>query len=94
MQRGWVASEEYRALIGSLTAARQAKGLSQRELARRLAKPPSFINKIELRERRLDLLEFITIARAMDCSPTSLLKEMIDAAAGRSTETQRPSKLG
>jgi len=34
--------------------------LSQRELARRLGKPPSFVDKIKQLERRLDILEFIT----------------------------------
>lgn len=73
MQRGWVGSSGYRALIDALSAVRREQGISQRELARRIGKPPSFVNKVELFERRLDLLEFIVIAKAMDWEPSGLL---------------------
>ena len=66
---------------GRLRDIRQRAGLSQRELARRLSKPPSFVNKIELLERRLDVLEFIAIARAMEIAPQELLSRIIAALA-------------
>lgn len=74
MQRGWVVSPDYRALIDALIRKREEAGASQRELARRLGKPPSFINKIELLERRIDLLEFIAIAEALGLEPGALLQ--------------------
>lgn len=74
MQRGWVVSPHYRIVIEALKAARSDRDISQRELARRIGKPPSFINKIEQLERRLDVLEFIAIASAMQMEPTELLK--------------------
>ena len=77
MQRGWVVSSDYRAAIDALKDARTQAGISQRELARRLNKPPSFVNKIEQLERRLDILEFIAIAQAMDIPPQDLLKVII-----------------
>jgi transcriptional regulator with XRE-family HTH domain len=73
MQRGWVVSSDYRTLIEVLSALRQELGVSQRELARRIGKPPSFVNKIELFERRLDVLEFIVIAEALEQNPGPLL---------------------
>ena len=73
MQRGWVVSSDYRAAIAAVKEARTALGVSQRELARRLNKPPSFVNKIELLERRLDVVEFIAIARALEITPQELL---------------------
>lgn len=73
MQRRWVVSPDYRAAISFLKEARAGLGISQRELARRLGKPPSFINKIEQLERRLDILEFIAIAEAMGVKADSLL---------------------
>ena len=81
MQRDWVVSTNYRRAIDAIKAAREAQGLSQRELARRLSKPPSFVNKIELLERRLDVLEFIAIARAMEIAPQELLSRIIAALA-------------
>ena len=76
MQRGWVVSADYRTLIDVLSQLRRELGVSQRELARRIGKPPSFINKIELFERRLDILEFIVIAEALDKRPDTLLSAL------------------
>lgn len=76
MQRGWVVSPDYRAAINVLKDVRADLGISQRELARRLGKPPSFVNKIEQLERRLDILEFIAIAEAMGLKPGSLLAQI------------------
>lgn len=76
MKRGWVVSSDYRALIEALSLFRQKAGISQRELARRVGKPPSFINKIELFERRLDILEFIVIAEALGEQANDLLKSV------------------
>lgn len=73
MQRGWVVSPDYRAAISALKGARLGLEISQRELARRLGKPPSFVNKIEQLERRLDILEFIAIAEALGLKADALL---------------------
>ncbi|ROT97441.1 XRE family transcriptional regulator [Altererythrobacter sp. FM1] len=73
MQRGWVVSPDYRSAIETIKAVREGLGISQRELARRLGKHPSFVNKIEKIERRLDILEFIAIAEAMNVSSSTLL---------------------
>ena len=78
MQRGWVISPDYRAAISALKDARTELGISQRELARRLGKPPSFVNKIEQVERRLDFLEFIAIAEAMGLKASDLLNRLRD----------------
>lgn len=77
MQRGWVVSSDYRAAINALKEVRTEAGISQRELARRLNKPPSFVNKIEQLERRLDVLEFIVIAQALEIEPKALLGSLM-----------------
>lgn len=74
MQRGWVVSSDYRSAIAAIRSARKDKGVSQRELARRLGKPPSFVNKIEQLERRLDILEFVAIAEALELTATALIE--------------------
>lgn len=76
MQRSWVVSPDYRSAIEAVKAARVAAGIGQRELARRLGKPPSFVNKIEILERRLDLLEFIAIALAIGVEPSVLAEQV------------------
>lgn len=79
MQRGWVVSPDYRAVIDTLKDARTQAGISQRELARRLNKPPSFVNKIEQLERRLDVLEFIALAEAMEVQADELVRRVRSA---------------
>lgn len=83
MQRGWVVSTKYRSVINAIKDTRLSLDVSQRELARRLGKPPSFVNKIELLERRLDVLEFIEIAEALGMTAERL---MIDVVASLKSE--------
>ena len=56
--------------------ARQAAGLTQVELARKLGRPQSFISKVEQGERRLDVIEFLEVARALETDPKRLLAEI------------------
>ncbi|MCW2392264.1 helix-turn-helix domain-containing protein [Sphingobium sp. B11D3A] len=82
MSQGWVVSPAYRATANAVRHAREAAGVSQRELARRLEKPPSFVNKIELLERRMDLVEFIAIAQALEIEPELFLNQVITEIDG------------
>ena len=79
MQRDWVVSKEYRAAVEAMRQRRLDLGLSQREVSRRLDKPPSFLNKIELLERRIDVLEFLHLARALGDEPKELLAKVVAA---------------
>lgn len=45
-----------------LISAREQAGLTQVEVAKKLAKPQSFVSKYERGERRLDFTEFIELA--------------------------------
>lgn len=73
MQRPWVTSAAYDAAITVVIEARQAEGISQRDLAARLGKPRSFVSKIENKERRLDFVEFVVVARALGLQPAALM---------------------
>lgn len=76
MKRRWVGSPDYRAAVATLRAAREERELSQREVARRLGKPVSFLNKIELLERRIDILEFIQLCRALGIDPGEVMAQI------------------
>ena len=58
-----VYSEEYQLVINALKKARKEKGITQAQLAEALGKPQSFIAKVESGERRLDVVEFVHLAR-------------------------------
>jgi transcriptional regulator with XRE-family HTH domain len=66
----------YRHLIEQLVAARRDQGLSQEALAERLGRHQQFVSRYEIGERRLDIVEFVDIARALGLSVTSLLKQL------------------
>jgi transcriptional regulator with XRE-family HTH domain len=65
-------SREHRALCALLAEARSQAGLTQRDLALRLKRPHSYVAKIEGGERRIDVLEFIEVARALRIDPIKL----------------------
>ena len=68
----------HRALIAILVEARERAGLTQRDLAARLKRPHSFVGRIEAGERRIDVIEFIEIARVMDIDPRELFAQVLD----------------
>jgi Helix-turn-helix len=59
----------------------QNAGLTQHELAKRLRRPQSFVAKYEGGERRVDVVEFIEICKAIEADPRKLLKVLIQRAA-------------
>jgi transcriptional regulator with XRE-family HTH domain len=61
-----------------LVATRREAGLTQAQLAERLKKPPSFIAKIEIGERRLDVIEFAAIAKALKIDPRTLFDRFLN----------------
>ena len=66
----------YRRLIGALAAARRRSGLTQVELGDRLGKRQQYVSKFESYERRLDIVEFVDISRALGLDLHALLKEI------------------
>lgn len=67
-------TEEYRAFIDFLIAHRKSIGMTQQSLANSIGKPQSFVAKFENRERRLDVVEFVTICRCLSIDPCTVIK--------------------
>lgn len=61
---------KYRRLCALLRKWRDDAGLTQRELAKRLRKPHSYVHKVEVADRRIDPVEFVAWCRACDRSPS------------------------
>jgi transcriptional regulator with XRE-family HTH domain len=59
-----------------LIAARRRAGLTQNDLAKRLKRPQSFVSKFETGERRLDVIEFLDVARALRLDPIRVISEL------------------
>lgn len=67
-------NEAYRRFRDLLVLARQQAGLTQADLAERLKRPQSFVSKYERGERRLDVVEFGEVAKALGTDPVILLR--------------------
>lgn len=72
--------ERYRVLIGMLVAARKSAGLSQGALADLLHRHQQFVSRYETGERRLDVVEFVDIARALAIDPAAAVSGVSPAS--------------
>jgi ribosome-binding protein aMBF1 (putative translation factor) len=59
-----------------LYEARRARGLRQADLAERLGRPQSFVSNYERGTRRLEVSEFILIARILALDAAALVAEL------------------
>lgn len=82
-------SEQSTLLREVLTSLREKAKLSQRALAQRIGREHSFVARVELGERRLDVVEFWWYCRACEVRPekvaTALMKDF-EEAFGRKKE--------
>jgi hypothetical protein len=60
-----------------MVKARKTAGLTQQALADRLHKPQSFVPKSAGGDRRLDVVEFLTVARAIGADPVRILRALL-----------------
>ncbi len=51
--------------------------MTQRDLAKRLRRAPSVIARIETGERRLDVIEFIGLCRALGAMPDKVIRGLV-----------------
>jgi len=69
-------SPRYIKLIGILADARKSAGISQAVLAERLDCLQTFVSKYERRERRLDIIEFLDVAQALNLDPCKVIRHL------------------
>lgn len=69
-------TDAYASFLRVLVAARKAAGVSQVELARRIGRDQPFISLVERGVRRVDVIEFYVIARALDLDPVDLFAQI------------------
>lgn len=75
------------ALMAALKQARLDAGLTQTDVAERLRRPQSFVAKYENGERRIEVVEFVQIVRAIGCDGQSIISKVSYAdLAGQSKQ--------
>lgn len=67
----------YRRLCALLRRWRADAKLTQRDLSARLRKPPSYVHKCEVADRRIDPLEMIAWCRACGVDPHDALDDVL-----------------
>lgn len=67
-------SAENQVLRLTLRTERKRRGLTQADVAARCGWPQSVIAKIEQGERRIDVVEFLWLAQALETTPEALLR--------------------
>ena len=61
-----------------LVRAREAKGITQTQLAAHLGRPQSFVSNYENGQRGIDVIEFIQIAKALGLDPAAEVAKLAE----------------
>lgn len=75
-----------------LVEMRQAAGMTHRQLAERLGREHSFVWRIEHGERRLDVVEFFAVCRALGHDAARAYGELADEFDRIEGEGKRPGR--
>jgi len=71
-------TKDYERFRHILIQTRKAAGITQTELSAKLSRPQSYVSKYERGERRLDVIEFLEVAKALGVDPQEVLKSFTD----------------
>ena len=76
MVRNAIAAEGDAAVSELLKKTRVVSGISQADLAKCVGESQSFVSKYENAQRRLSVVEFIRVARALRADPSVMILEL------------------
>ena len=74
-------SARYKVFIERIRALRKKAGLTQREFAGALDVPRSTVARIEMGERRVDVVEYLQILEVLGVEPKAEFRKLVDAAS-------------
>lgn len=69
-------TNKYKIFCKMLVIARKQAGLSQTDLAIKLNRLQAYVSKYERAERRLDIIEFLEIAKILQINPSQFLEDL------------------
>ena len=70
--------QRYELLRSELKKARLESAILQKDLAKTLKKPQSYISKVESGERNIDVIEYVSYCNALGLDPSKWLRKLID----------------
>lgn len=65
-------------VVGALKEERLRAGIKQAELADMIGKDQSWVSLVEGSQRRVDVVEFIELSKALGADPVELLRQIIE----------------
>lgn len=69
-------SRSHAKLVRMLIDKREAAGITQTELARRLGEYQSFVARLESGQRRIDVIEFIELSQVLEFDVSNFIEEL------------------
>jgi transcriptional regulator with XRE-family HTH domain len=69
-------SPRHKALIALLIEKREAAGITQAQLAEKLGEYQSFVARLESGQRRVDVVEFLELAKILNFEAAKVLKAL------------------
>jgi transcriptional regulator with XRE-family HTH domain len=85
----WVQPREYKHVGAALAAARDRAGLTQKQLARLLRKPQSFVSNYERGQRRIDVLELLRIVEILKADALGVFMDIVARRGGAKAAKER-----
>lgn len=67
-------SAPYKRMLETLISIRKAAGITQVELSERLRKQQAFVSNVERGVRRIDVIEFCVITKALGADPEAVFQ--------------------
>ena len=85
--RKTIYSKQSEYLCEMLVAMRKKAGVTQRQLAQKLGREHNMVGRLELGERRLDVIEFYWLCKACGANPEKTAAELMRRLAAIESET-------
>ena len=70
-------TDAYAQFLDQLVGLRKQQGVTQAELSKKLGKPQPFVSNIERGVRRVDVIEFYAIVRALGGEPEEAFAKLV-----------------
>ena len=90
----WVEQKNYKVLGKRFSGLRKEAGLNQSELARAIGKPQSFVSSYEAGQRRIDVLEFLILADALEVPPHKAFARVTEGLSAQRRPLRKLTKPG
>ena len=72
-------TKHYRSVIDQLVAARKDLGMNQEQLAKAWGRTQTIIARIETYERRIDVVELVSLCEILIVDPVELVRDLREA---------------